>query len=69
MLFFGEVPYRGDEKLIIYKMKTSGKRLIKKTKDKLLDDLIVKLLEVNPDKRITWDEYFNHPFFNISQSK
>ncbi len=31
--------------------------------DLQLDDLIRKLLEVNPDKRITWNEYFEHPFF------
>ena len=32
--------------------------------DKLLDDLINKLLTYDPDKRISWDDYFNHPFFN-----
>ena len=31
--------------------------------DLKLDDLIRKLLEVNPNKRITWNEYFEHPFF------
>lgn len=28
-----------------------------------LADLIDKLLVVNPDKRLSWEEYFNHPFF------
>ena len=65
ILFFGEVPDRS----MIKQMKKSEKQLIKKTEDKKLDDLIDKLLEENPDKRITWDEYFNHPFFNITQSK
>jgi len=31
--------------------------------DKQLEDLIKKLLKENPDERITWEEYFNHPFF------
>ena len=31
--------------------------------DLQLDDLIRKLLEVDPSKRITWIEYFEHPFF------
>ena len=32
--------------------------------DKILDDLLNKLLVFNPDKRISWEEYFDHPFFN-----
>ena len=31
--------------------------------DLLLDDLIRKLLVADPNKRITWNEYFEHPFF------
>ena len=32
--------------------------------DKLLDDLLNKLLIFDPNKRISWEEYFAHPFFN-----
>jgi surface protein len=32
-----------------------------------LDDLIKKLLEEDPNKRLNWEEYFNHPFFKISK--
>ena len=28
-----------------------------------LKDLILKLLKKNPEQRLTWKEYFNHPFF------
>ena len=28
-----------------------------------LDDLLNKLLVYNPEKRLSWPEYFNHPFF------
>ena len=31
--------------------------------NKLLDDLVRRLIVVDPDKRIGWNEYFNHPFF------
>ena len=31
--------------------------------DKLLEDLIKKLLIENPDERITWERYFDHDFF------
>ena len=32
--------------------------------DKLLDDLLKKMLNSNVNKRINWEDYFNHPFFN-----
>ena len=31
--------------------------------DKDLNDLVRKLLKKNPDERISWKEYFEHPFF------
>ena len=33
------------------------------SEDKLLDDLLNKLLKLEPDERIDWNDYFNHPFF------
>ena len=38
-------------------------KIIKIVEDLQLDDLIRKLLEKDPNKRITWFEYFEHPFF------
>ena len=29
----------------------------------LLDDLVSRLIVVDPNKRIDWKEYFDHPFF------
>ena len=63
-LYFREYPYRGPTQvsllndIIIY-----GRRKIKRTNEEKLDDLISKLLVYDPKKRITWEEYFNHPFF------
>ena len=36
---------------------------LKASGNELLDDLIKKLLEKDPGKRITWEQYFEHPFF------
>ena len=38
------------------------KVILKITNFKILDDLLSKLLVKDPNKRINWDEYFNHPF-------
>ena len=40
---------------------------LKKTNDEKLDDLINGLLEEYPNKRMSWEQYFNHPFFNIEE--
>ena len=31
--------------------------------DKKLEDLLKKLLKEDPEERISWKEYFEHPFF------
>ena len=31
--------------------------------DKNLNDLVKKLIVMDPKKRINWENYFNHPFF------
>ena len=35
----------------------------KKPDDKYFRDLLNKILVKDPRNRISWDEYFNHPFF------
>ena len=40
-----------------------NKKKKKDANDKLLDDLLNKLLTFDPDKRITWNNYLIHPFF------
>ena len=42
------------------------KQKVKKIKDKNLNDLVNKML--NENERISWDDYFNHPFFNQSNN-
>ncbi len=68
-LFFMKRPYNAYTKIALFNKIMSGKIELKKTKDEYLDDLISKLLEKDPGKRLTWDEYFNHPFFNDKLNK
>ena len=66
-LFFGEFPYNSNNiKEILKKIK--DREVLKKSKNYHLDDLISKLLVENPGDRITWKEYFNHPFFRKKES-
>ena len=66
-MYFNHFPYSVKIASTLMKKFESDKNqkvLMKKsTGDKKLDDLIIKLLKYNPDERITWNEYFDHPFF------
>ena len=63
-LFFKEYPYKGETQVAIYKqIEKLGKTILKKTKNLKLDNLINSLLTIEPEKRINYEEYFNHPFF------
>ena len=72
-LYFGKSPFPAiSENDLINNINDydKGKRKINKTGNKNLDDLIKKLLEKDPLKRLSWDEYFNHPFFiNYNNNK
>ena len=57
-----EYPYNGKNELLLFKDINSGKKL-KLSNDDKLNDLINKMLKININERISWDEYFNHPFF------
>ena len=63
-LCFLEPPYNGKTfPAIKNQIKSLGKKVLKKKNNFDLDDLINKLLEADPINRISWEEYFNHPFF------
>jgi serine/threonine protein kinase len=69
-LLFKESPYHGlTENAILNKIKKLGTHNLKKTKNKELDNLIQRLLEKNPKKRLDWDEYLNHSFFKQSKEE
>jgi surface protein len=63
-LYFKEYPYKGKTQVAIYnQIKQLGKKILKKTKNEKLDNLIDSLLIREPEKRINYEDYFNHPFF------
>ena len=69
-LLFKESPYPGlTENAILNKIKKLGTHNLKKTKNKELDNLIKRLLEKKPKKRLDWDEYLNHSFFKQSKEE
>ena len=62
-LYFNEFPFpmpKNNKQVIEFY--TAKKK--KDCEDKILDDLLNKLLVFEPDNRISWEEYFEHPFFN-----
>ena len=66
-LYFGTVPYDGSTELAYYnQIRDYGQELIKRTSNEEFDDLIRKLLVKEPQKRISWKDYFNHPFLIIN---
>ena len=63
-LYFHKQPYNGTTEIaILNQIKNLNKIISKRIDDYDLKDLVIQLLQPNPSKRITWDDYFNHPFF------
>ena len=67
-LYFGKVPYDGIG-VISYmnQIIEDGQDLLYITGNDDFDDLIRKLLIKDPNDRISWEEYFNHPFLNCNK--
>ena len=66
-LYFGKFPFPGLEKqALINNIEKYGNKLIKKTGNEVLDDLIKRLLEKDASKRLKWDEYLHHAFFKYN---
>jgi len=64
-LLYLKSPFPGEvEEVIIRSIDKLGNKILKKTGNEELDDLIKKLLEKEPSKRLDWNGYLNHPFFN-----
>jgi len=67
-LYFQEVPYKGDISVVILnKIRTSGKTLLKKSDSKSFNELFNQLLEAYPNERISWEIYFDHDFFKAKE--
>ena len=65
-LYTKTFPYKGTvEKAILKQIEQKGQTVLAliDIKDIGLKDLLSKLLVRNPEKRISWEDYFKHPFF------
>ena len=59
-LYFGESPI---EKITFEKEKKIVLKKLKQSESKDFDDLVVKLLIIDKDKRLNWVDYIHHEFF------
>ena len=69
-LYFTKYPYDNNTEFGVMNLIKNGKKFLENSENEELNDLIRKLLEKNPQKRINWKDYFNHSFFiNINREK
>ena len=61
-MLFKEYPYKGKGEIELLKDINSGK-VLKLSDNEKLNDLLNKMLKIDKNERISWEEYFNHPFF------
>ena len=61
-LLFKDLPFKGRNEVMILQ-NIQKNNIPRNPTDQLLNDLIHRLLVVDPKKRITWKDYFAHPFF------
>ena len=67
-MLFKEYPYNGKTEVNIYEQIISKKQL-KQINNEELNDLIKKMLIININERISWEKYFEHPFFKINSNQ
>jgi len=64
LLYFKNYPYPAmNEMALINQINNLGRRILKSSGNINFDDLIRSLLTSDPNERLTWEQYFNHPFF------
>ena len=61
-LLFKDLPFKGKKEIMILQ-NILQRPIPQNPSDPLLNDLIHQLLVVDPNKRISWKQYFTHPFF------
>ena len=67
-IIFKEYPYNGKNKdELINDIKS--KKKIKVIKNNELNDLVSKMLKINFNERISWDDYLNHSFFKNQKNE
>ena len=64
---FGKYPYEGKGAVELYMKIMQGPQNLEKSGDHNFDDLIKGLLHKDKERRITYEEYLNHPFFKFDE--
>jgi serine/threonine protein kinase len=60
-----DFPYKGKVDIdILRQINEIGQRVLNNIDDRQLKNLLSRLLEANPENRISWEEYFEDEFFN-----
>ena len=62
LLYFNDYPYTGDQPITLYN-KIQESVIKVQTDNKDLNDLIKNLLNSDEEKRLNWNQYYNHRFF------
>ncbi len=64
-LLYKRLPFTGyNEQDLLNNIRTKALNFPESKKlSKQCQELLVKLLQIDPEKRITWKEYYEHPFF------
>ena len=69
-LYTKKFPYSHPvEKGMLEQIDSKGKTVLNVIRDEKLKDLLSKLLESDPEKRISWKKYFKHSFFKDKDNK
>jgi surface protein len=67
-LLYNEFPYKGKTQVaLLNNINNLRLSALKQPDDDELKDLIFRLLARDPRERITWNDYFNHPFFTMKK--
>ena len=62
-MLFKEYPYKGRREYELLKDINSGK-VLKLSDNEILNDLLYKMLKININERISWEEYFKFKRIN-----
>ena len=62
-LLFKEYPFKGNNEFQLLK-DIKSKKILKLSEDNNLNDLMNRMICIDLNKRISWEDYFNHSFFN-----
>ena len=69
-MYMGELPYEAEsEKGLLNQIDDKGETVFDVIKDDKLKNLLMKLLEKDPKKRYSWDDYFKDPFFEEAEKR